>query len=94
MSIWIILIIVLAGLAFLTHPSLNCKKVRRWRGERFAHRGLHGPNTGLVENTLPAFEAARDAGYGMELDIQFSRWWCFTTTTCSECAATRARCAS
>ena len=72
MSIWIILIIVLAGLAFLTHPSLNCKKVRRWRGERFAHRGLHGPNTGLVENTLPAFEAARDAGYGMELDIQFS----------------------
>ena len=73
MSIWILLIIALAALAFLTHPSLRYGRMRRWRGERFAHRGLHGPTTGLVENTLPAFEAARDAGFGMELDIQFSR---------------------
>ena len=73
MSIWIILIALLALLAFLTHPSLRYGRMKRWRGERFAHRGLHGPATGRVENTLPAFEAARDAGYGMELDIQFSR---------------------
>ena len=73
MSIWIILLVVLAALAFLTHTSFRYGKPRRWRGEWFAHRGLHGPTTGLVENTLPAFEAARDAGYGSELDIQFSR---------------------
>ena len=73
MSIWIILLIALAALAFLTHPSLRYSKMKRWRGERFAHRGLHSPDMGIVENTLPAFEAARDAGYGMELDIQFSR---------------------
>jgi glycerophosphoryl diester phosphodiesterase len=36
-----------------------------------AHRGLHGP--GLPENSLPAFQAAADAGYGVELDVFLSR---------------------
>lgn len=36
-----------------------------------AHRGLHGP--GVPENTLAAFDAARDAGYGVELDVHLSR---------------------
>lgn len=34
------------------------------------HRGLHGP--GVPENSLPAFEAAADAGYGAELDVVLS----------------------
>ncbi|MBK4216003.1 phosphodiesterase [Paracoccus caeni] len=33
-----------------------------------AHRGLHGP--GKPENSLAAAQAAIDAGYGIELDIQ------------------------
>ena len=73
MSIWLLLLIVFIALVYLTHPSLRRGKTRRWQGERFAHRGLHDARAGVVENTLPAFEAARDAGYGMELDIQFSR---------------------
>ena len=73
MSIWILLAIVLAALAFLTHPGLRCRRMRRWRGQAFAHRGLYDLNRGVVENTLPAFEAARDAGFGMELDVQFSK---------------------
>ncbi|MBR3237227.1 MAG: hypothetical protein IKF99_02170 [Oscillospiraceae bacterium] len=73
MSIWLILLILFAVLAFMTHPSLNYRKCERWRGERFAHRGLHDIKNGLVENTLPAFIAARDQGYGMELDIRFTR---------------------
>ena len=73
MSIWVLLAIVLAVLSFMTHPSLRYQKMRRWRGTPFAHRGLHDVDAGIVENTLPAFEAARDAGFGMELDIQFSR---------------------
>ena len=72
MSIWILLAIVLAFLAFMTHPSLNRKKMRRWQGARLAHRGLHDIEKGVVENTLQAFEAACEAGFGMELDIQFS----------------------
>jgi glycerophosphoryl diester phosphodiesterase len=35
-----------------------------------AHRGLHGAE--LPENSLPALEAARDAGYGVELDVHLS----------------------
>jgi glycerophosphoryl diester phosphodiesterase len=37
----------------------------------FAHRGLHGG--GRVENSNGAFDAAAEAGYGIELDVQLSR---------------------
>lgn len=36
-----------------------------------AHRGLHEP--ARPENSLPAFEAAARAGYGVELDVHLSR---------------------
>lgn len=35
-----------------------------------AHRGLHDQAQGLVENTLPAFEAAVERGFAIELDLQ------------------------
>jgi glycerophosphoryl diester phosphodiesterase len=35
-----------------------------------AHRGLHGD--GVPENSLAAFAAASDAGYGVELDVMLS----------------------
>ncbi|MFV0368628.1 MAG: glycerophosphodiester phosphodiesterase family protein [Hyphomicrobiaceae bacterium] len=36
-----------------------------------AHRGLHGaPGGGAVENTMAAFVAARDKGYGIECDLR------------------------
>jgi glycerophosphoryl diester phosphodiesterase len=37
-----------------------------------AHRGLHDRATGVIENSLSAFRAAIDAGYGIELDVQRS----------------------
>ncbi len=73
MSIWLILLVIFLALAFMAHPSLHYAKCRRWLNARFAHRGLHDIKKGLVENTLPAFAAARDEGFGMELDIQFSK---------------------
>ena len=42
-----------------------------WLAEPLAHRGLHAP-AGPVENSLDAFAAARDAGYGVELDVHLS----------------------
>ncbi len=36
----------------------------------YAHRGLHGD--GVPENSLAAFSAACEAGYGIELDVQLS----------------------
>lgn len=35
-----------------------------------AHRGLHNPKKGIVENTMPAFEAAIAKGYGIECDLR------------------------
>lgn len=36
----------------------------------FAHRGLHDKADGRVENSLSAVEAAIDAGYAIEIDVQ------------------------
>lgn len=44
------------------HPGL--KDLQGWS---YAHRGLHGD--GVPENSMAAFKAALDAGYGIELDI-------------------------
>lgn len=38
----------------------------------FAHRGLHGPQTGSVENSISAFSDAIQKGYGFELDVLLS----------------------
>ena len=37
-----------------------------------AHRGYHDFDTGCPENSIAAFVAAIDSGYGIELDVQFS----------------------
>lgn len=44
------------------HPGL--KDLQGWA---YAHRGLHG--NGIPENSMAAFKAALDHGYGIELDI-------------------------
>lgn len=39
----------------------------------FAHRGLHGDRQTAPENSMEAFRRAIEAGWGIELDVQFSR---------------------
>lgn len=39
----------------------------------YAHRGLHRLDGTIVENSLAAFKAATEAGYGIELDLQLSK---------------------
>lgn len=39
----------------------------------YAHRGLHGAQTGFAENSLSAFREALVQGHGFELDILLSR---------------------
>ena len=70
---WLIVLIAAAALIYLTAPNPRRARMARWRHEVFAHRGLHDVDRGIVENTLPAFAAACENGYGMELDIQFSK---------------------
>ena len=35
----------------------------------YAHRGLHNKSAGIPENSLAAFRAAAESGYGAELDV-------------------------
>jgi glycerophosphoryl diester phosphodiesterase len=47
--------------------------MRDWLTARpIAHRGLHEPAVGVIENTTSAFQAAIDGDYGIECDLQVS----------------------
>ena len=64
--------IALSGLYVLStqgrtgHPGLE-----ELKNHRYAHRGLHG--SGRPENSMAAFRAALDAGFGIELDIHLMK---------------------
>lgn len=55
---------------FLIAPNQK-RDYSAFRSKKYAHRGLHGG--GVPENSLAAFKAAKDAGYGVELDVQFTK---------------------
>ena len=75
MPCWIlivILVLVAAALwAYLVWPSSVRSRADKWRGTSFAHRGLHAD--GIPENTLSAFGKAVEGGYGMELDVRYTK---------------------
>lgn len=73
MILWILaaaLIIALLPLLLIA-PGASRKRANAWKGNAFAHRGLH--NEEVCENTLKAFERACWAGAGIELDVQLTR---------------------
>jgi len=45
--------------------------MKKFKSRLYAHRGLH--NEEKAENSISAFKAAVDAGYGIELDIRLSK---------------------
>ena len=78
MQILWILLSVLGGLvllALLYVLSTMCRKghkgLENLRGWSYAHRGLHGG--GVPENSMAAFRAALEGGYGIELDLHLMK---------------------
>ena len=64
----IILVFVVAWCLLL----LPNRQKRDWSplmGYRYAHRGLHDKEKGIPENSMTAFRAAVDHGFGAELDV-------------------------
>lgn len=54
--------------------QMKTRKDREYfRHKNYAHRGLHDIKKGIPENSLAAFEAAVENGYGVELDVQLSK---------------------
>jgi glycerophosphoryl diester phosphodiesterase/acylphosphatase len=72
-----IIIYIFLGLLLLYLIAVRPDNSRRERMEIFsrtfiAHRGLHNRAKGIPENSLPAFQAAIEKGYAIELDIRES----------------------
>ena len=67
MTILIVLVVIL----LLYVLSVRCRQghpeLKNLLGWKYAHRGLHG--TGCPENSMAAFQKARDMGHGVELDV-------------------------
>lgn len=47
-------------------------KKRPFQGRNIAHRGLHDAHEDIPENSLAAFDAAAENGYGVELDVRLT----------------------
>lgn len=62
----LLLLYLLALMGRTGHPELE--ELKKWK---YAHRGLHSP--GVPENSMAAFRAAKDAGFGIELDVHLMK---------------------
>lgn len=74
---WLLFVLFLlcALYIFLAAPNLRRRKMKLLPPPRvyYAHRGLHDGNVHVAENSLPAFRAAAELGYGIELDVRETR---------------------
>lgn len=76
--VWLIILIIAAVLfallVFMVAPKRGCDGMRKvFYHRNLAHRGLHTEDKSVPENSLAAFRRAVEAGYGIELDLQFSK---------------------
>ncbi|MFR6425728.1 MAG: glycerophosphodiester phosphodiesterase family protein [Oscillospiraceae bacterium] len=80
--------------AFLVAPGRATRAQKApFLCRNYAHRGLHTEDGSVPENSLPAFRAAAEAGYAVEMDVHLTaddQLVVFTTTRSSACAACRA----
>ena len=64
-------VLVFLGLLYLVLIAPSLRRVpKEFTQVKYAHRGLHGD--GRAENSMSAFRAAIEAGFGIELDVHLS----------------------
>ena len=73
-KILLIILVVLALLftVLIAPRTIGAASLAHMEGYHYAHRGYHDGNVAVPENSLSSFQAAIDAGYGIELDVQLS----------------------
>ena len=64
-------LVVLAAILLAVMGRRNHAGLKALQGWGYAHRGLH--SQGIPENSMAAFKAALDGGYGIELDIHLTK---------------------
>ena len=63
-----------AGVLWMLAPGRSTREKRApFEKRNFAHRGLYDEKAGVPENSLAAFWAAAEAGYGAELDVRLTK---------------------
>lgn len=67
----IVLLVLIALYLYAIKGRTGHKELPALRGWFYAHRGLH--STGCPENSMAAFRAAKDHGYGIELDVHLTK---------------------
>ena len=72
--VWLLWVLLVAGAFFglwclALMPRRGQPGWEKLEGYRYAHRGLHDVAAGRPENSLSAFRAAAEAGFGAELDV-------------------------
>lgn len=73
-KVLLIILLVLAVLftVLIAPRTIGQADLSAMEGCHYAHRGYHDGNVAVPENSLASFQAAIDAGYGIELDVQLS----------------------
>lgn len=70
----VIAALLLLGLGiwlYLIWPGKKRPEMEKFKHVRYAHRGLHDDEK--AENSMSAFRAAKEKGYGIELDVRLSK---------------------
>ena len=67
MTLLVIVLILALAWVLAVQGRSNHPGMQALRGWSYAHRGLHSEN--VPENSMAAFKAALDSGYGIELDV-------------------------
>ena len=69
--IFAVICVLILLLLFLISPAGYRPSVKPFLGKYYAHRGIFDNKT-IPENSLPAFEKAKEKGYGVELDVRLT----------------------
>ena len=69
----LVLLVVLAKVIklYMIAPGTRNKVMEKYKSVKFAHRGLHDETK--AENSMSAFAAAKEHGFGIELDVRLSK---------------------
>lgn len=69
-----IFVLLIMAYFFLIEPRKPMEsQYKPFCGINYAHRGLHSKDMSVPENSIKAFEAAAEAGYGIELDVRTTK---------------------
>ena len=68
----ILIVLTLLFTVLIAPRTIGAASLAHMEGYHYAHRGYHDGNVAIPENSLSSFQAAIDAGYGIELDVQLS----------------------